>query len=173
MDKTKLAIIILGNRNAGKSITFYELFGRVIRTGYKKIKISKEEVLLFVKNSSFEETDEDINEDVFVRNASFEEYGDEIEDFFDEKDLPRIVLCAVQYNSHGIDTINYFKDHGYYLHINWLNPGFYDGAEYADSLQFESIFSNSGKFLRVSGKAKEDRVIELKKVLANWIIDNR
>ncbi len=124
MNHPKIAVISLGNRNAGKSSTWYTIFRRVIRTGIKQLRINSRAHEVFVKNSSFEETDKEVEGffDVFVRNASFEEYGDEIEDFFDEDDLPNIIFCSVQYTEKGKKTITWFQEHGYYLYIQWLNP---------------------------------------------------
>lgn len=124
MEKAKLAIIILGNRNSGKSSTFYELFKRTIRTGWKRLQIEKDKLPLFIKNSSFEEMGPIINNEVFVRNASFEEWGNEAEEYLDANNLPSIILCAVQYTEKGLRTIEFFKKNGYYLYIQWLNPGY-------------------------------------------------
>lgn len=81
MDNQKLAIIILGNRNSGKSNTFYELFGRRIKTGWKQLQIDDKNLTLFVKNSSFEEMGEVIGKEVFVRNSSFEEREEDADRF--------------------------------------------------------------------------------------------
>lgn len=136
----KLAVIALGNRNAGKSSTWYELFGRVIRSGWKTLQINNEEVRSFVKNSSFEETGQEITENVFVRNASFDEYGDDVEDYFGTDDLYNFVFCSVQYTEKGLRNIQYFKDNGYTLYIQWLNPGYHDrnDAKHIDVLGFEN-----------------------------------
>ena len=168
MDK-KLAIIALGNRNSGKSNTWYEFFGRVIRTGYKKISFNKEETEIFVKNSSFEEMGDDIDEDVFVRNASFEEYGDDADGYFDIDNLPKIVFCSVQYKEKGIETINFFKDHQYYIYIQWLNPGCWDSKSYDDYLNFEESFKDFGEFHIENGKEKKERVLKIKEFIYNWI----
>ena len=165
----KLAIIILGKRNSGKSSTWYTLFDRTIRTGWKKLQIGTTGVALYVKNSSHEEMGSEINEDVFVKNGSFEEMGQEIEEYFDENNLPRILLCAVQYNEHGLRTIQWMLEHGYYLYIQWLNPGYYYTEEYEDYLNFESRFGPHGTFTRHTGKEKEIRVQEIKDFLGEWI----
>lgn len=167
--KKKLAVISLGKRNSGKSSTWYEIFGRVIRTGWKKLSFTKDEITLFVKNSSFEETGTEIDEDIFIRNASFEEYGDEIIDYFSEKKLPNVIFCAVQYVEHGIQTINWFKEHDYYLYIQWLNPGYSDSCEYSDFLEFEKQFGNYGIFIKKTGKEKKLRATEIKEFVFFWI----
>ena len=171
MDNQKLAIIILGNRNSGKSNTFYELFGRTIKTGWKQLQIDGKNLTLFVKNSSFEEMGEVIDKEVFVRNSSFEERKEEADKFFDKVGLPRIVLCAVQYKEKGLDTIEFFKRNGYYIYIQWLNPGFRDNIEYEDFLKFEERFSSSGQFHKVSGKEKTKRVEQIKQFLIGWMLN--
>jgi hypothetical protein len=173
MNSKKLAVLILGNRNSGKSNTFYDFFGRTIRTGYKRFKLEGKELGVFVKNSSFEEMGQTIDDDIFVRNASFEEWGDEAEDYFDLNNLPKLVFCAVQYKEKGLKTIEYFKKQGYYLYIQWLNPGFKDSQEYKDFLKFEENFSKYGEFHKVSGREKFNRVNEIKQFLVDWILKDK
>jgi len=169
-NKQKLVIIALGNKNSGKSNTWYEIFGRVIRTGWKKLVLSKKDLDVFIKNSSFEEMGTKVHEDVFVRNASFEEYGDNVNDVFNaENHIPNLVFCSVQYTEKGIKTISWFKDNGYYLYIQWLNPGYYDKEEYSDSLEFEKKFSEYGIFTKCSGKEKVKRINEIKQFIYKWI----
>lgn len=172
MSETKIAILTLGKPNSGKSNTWYELFNRRIRTGWKKIELSDGEIEVFVKNSSFEETGKEIGMNVFVRNASFEEYGDEVADFFDLEKLPRIVFCSVQYIDKGLRTINWFKENNYYLYIQWINPGYKDSVEYSDYLNFEEAFKGFGEFHKVSGREKINRTLEIRKFLLKWISEN-
>lgn len=168
----KLAIIVLGNQKAGKSNTWYEFFGRKIRTGWKKIKIKEEKAIAFVRNSSFEETGDQISEYVFVRNSSFEERGDDPEGFFDNDILPKIVFCSVQYTEKGIRTIEWFKTKGYFLYIQWLNPGYNDNKTYDDKLGFETKFKAYGQFLKENGKEKENRTQVIKEFVYNWVRDS-
>jgi len=173
MNKKKLAIITLGRPNSGKSSTWYEFFGKVIRTGWKTIYINKQKLEIYVRNSSFEETNDEIGIDIFVRNSSFEEYGDEPETFFDDDNLPEILFCSVQYIKKGICTIQWLVDHGYSLYIQWLNPGFKDATKYDDFLKFEEAFSMHGIFLTESGKEKANRLKKVNDYLAKWIFDNK
>jgi hypothetical protein len=165
MNNRKLAVIALGKRNSGKSNTWYEIFGRTIRTGWKHLNNAK----IYVRNSSYEEAGDEIEDDVFVRNASFEEWGDEAEDYFDKNALPKTIFCSVQYTEKGIRTINWFKDNGYYLYIQWLNPGYYYQEEYSDFLEFENFFGPYGKFTKHSGKEKTGRVGEIIDFLHTWL----
>jgi hypothetical protein len=165
MNDRKLAVVILGKRNSGKSSTWYEMFGRTIRTGWKRLKNTE----VYVRNSSYEEAGDEIEDDVFVRNASFEEWGDEAEDYFDKNALPKIIFCSVQYTEKGIRTINWFKDNGYYLYVQWLNPGYYYKDEYSDFLEFEKKFGSHGKFTKHSGEEKTGRVAEIIEFLRIWL----
>ena len=169
----KVVIIALGKPNSGKSNTWYEIFKRTIRTGWKRLTLLNTELEIFVKNSSFEETKKEINIDVFIRNASFEEYGDEVIDFFDLDNLPKIIFCSVQYTEKGIRTINWFKDNGYYLYIQWLNPGYTHKVAYSDFLSFESKFKEFGEFHKISGKEKINRTTAIKRFLIKWITSNK
>jgi hypothetical protein len=148
--ETKHAIIVLGKPNAGKSTTWYKLFGRVIRSGWKKLNFQNADVPVLVKNSSPEESGIEI--DVFVRNASFEEYGDEIEDYFDLNNLPRIIFCSVQYTDHGKETIDWFVQNNYKIYIQWLNQGYRDSKPYEDYLNFESEYKNKSHFVKFASK---------------------
>ena len=167
----KLAIIVLGKKNSGKSNTWYEIFGRRIKTGWKKLYINKKLIDVFVRNGSFEEMGDEIGQDIFIKNSSFEEDGDEAEDYFDF--YPGIIFCSVQYTDKGIRTINWFKDNGYYLYIQWLNPGYYYEKEQTDFLEFEKTFSSSGVFTKHSGHEKKERVGEILKFLYEWLQKNK
>jgi hypothetical protein len=139
----------------------------------KRLSINKEEIEVLLKNSSFEESGIDIEDylDVLLRNASFEEWGDDVEDYFDESNLPNIVLCSVQYIEKGMHTIQWFKDHGYHLYIQWLNPGFRDEEEYSDTLGFEKEFKAHGEFTKWSGKEKSERVATIRQFLYTWVFN--
>lgn len=165
----KLAVIALGKRNAGKSNTWYEIFGKKIRSGWKKLKLHNRKQYVYLQNASHEEANTEIEETLFVRNASFEEAGDEPENYFDSDNLPKIIFCSVQYVEKGIRTINWFKDNGYYLYIQWINPGFYGGKKYEDHLGFEKEFKPYGDFKKHTGKEKANRAKEIKEFVFDWL----
>jgi len=169
MKKQKLAIIVLGKPNSGKSQTWYEIFSRRIRSGWKKLKLGKTKAEIYEKNSSFEEMKQKINIDIFVRNASFEEYGDNVEDYFKGKKIPDIVFCSVQYIEKGIKTIDWFREQGYYLYIQWLNPGYKHKYASDDELKFKEKFESFGEFHERTGKEIKKRTNEIKNFLINWI----
>lgn len=172
--KQKIAIIALGKRNAGKSNTWYQIFGRKIRSGSKQLTFNGMKFKVEVKNGSFEETEDDIATyfNVFVINGSNEETGKQVEDHLDVDNLPTIVFCSVQYIKEGQKTIDWFRDHGYFLYIQWINPG-YSHSAYADYLEMEKRYSASGIFSQWSGKEKEDRATDILLFLCRWLRKNK
>jgi hypothetical protein len=171
--KRKIAIIALGKPHAGKSTTWYEIFGRTIRSGVKQLDLDGRNLTVRVKNASFEESDDEIETyfAVLVINASNEESGKKIEDYLDVNDLPWIVFCSVQYIKDGLMTIDWFWEHGYYLYIQWINPGYHDERPYDDFLELEKRYGSSGKFKRRSGKEKKERAAAIVEFLRAWVND--
>ncbi len=166
--KQKLAVIVLGQAASGKSRTWFDLFGKRINSGYKSLVLNSKTFDVYLKNTSFEETGQEIDLHVFVKNTSFEESQDEIENYFDENSLPNIIFCSVQYKEHGIKTINWFKDNGYYLYIQWLNPGYTHKKQYDDFRGFKKLFSSYGVFKKVSGKEKINRINDIRMFLIDF-----
>ncbi len=172
MDNAKVVILILGKQNSGKSTTWYEFFERDVRTGWKKFHVLHNKIKFFNSKSSLKENPEAIEVNVFLRNASFEEYKDDISKSKDLAKLPKMVFCSVQYSQEGFKTINWFKENGYYLYIQWLNPGFKDKTAYTDDLNFKKI-GEFGEFHKVSGKEKSNRTSEIQKFVVNWVLKNK
>jgi hypothetical protein len=170
----KIAVIALGKPNAGKSNTWYEIFGRKIRSGVKRLSLDGIDLAVRVKNSSFEETDDEVETyfDIQVINASLEESGKNFEEHLDVDDLPSIVFCSVQYIKEGIQTIDWFLDHGYFLYIQWINPGYQHG-EYADFLKLKERYQSGGVFTKWSGAEKKQRATAILHFLRNWVRENR
>lgn len=149
----KLAVIVLGHSNAGKSSTWYELFGRRIYSGIKQLTLGDVRHSVFVKNTSPEESGKEISILILLRNTSFEENGLEISKYISSLDgLPLTIFCSVQYVDRGLKTLDWFRDNGYYLYIQWLNPGYKDEKEYEDTLAIEELYGKYGEFHKVSGK---------------------
>ena len=173
--KRKIAIVALGKPHAGKSNTWYEIFGRTIRSGVKQLDLNGWNLIVRVKNASFEESDDEIETyfEVLVINASNEESGKEIEDYLDVDDLPLIVFCSVQYIKDGIKTIDWFRDHGYYLYIQWINPGYHDQRPYDDFLKLEKRYQSGGTFTKRSGKEKKERASDIVEFLRRWVDNNK
>ena len=172
--KQKIAVIALGKRDAGKSNTWYEIFGRKIRSGIKRIPLNGSDLTIRVKNGSFEETDDEVETyfDLLLINASREESGKEFEDHLDIDNLPFIVFCSVQYVTAGIQTIDWFRDHGYFLYIQWINPG-YRHPLYDDFLGLEERYKSAGIFTRLSGEEKTKRAAAILNFLQDWVKKNK
>lgn len=150
----KLVVAILGNRNAGKSSTWYELFGEKVRTGQSTRS-------LFLTKSHY-------IEDVFLVNGSPEERDEPIEELIGDQQ-PTVVLCSTQYII-GNKTLQYFIDEGYDLYVQWLNPGFEDPQQYGDALGFVDLLLRSGATVvqRDGSFPTEERVKEIRQFIFGW-----
>jgi hypothetical protein len=103
-----LVITLIGDRNAGKSTTWYSLFGRDVNTG-KALR----ELILF----------DGLITDVFLINGSPQERGMDIKKIM--QGTPRIVLCSIQYAEEAFPTLDHFVENCYRIMALWLNPGHY------------------------------------------------
>lgn len=143
-----LVVAVIGNRNSGKSSTWNELFGRDVRTGTELRKLilnGDEYVEVFLVSGSPEERKKDIETIVPTHN-------------------PRIVLCSIQYQEHGFETIDYFTERGYFLFAHWLNPGYKDATYNEDDLGLipevlakESLLGIRNGQIELSSRVKEIR----------------
>lgn len=155
--KNNLFIGILGNRDAGKSTTWYNLFEDRVKTSnhIRKLKLSETEYI-----------------EVFLINGSPEERGISAEDMIGSL-KPRIVLCAIQYIEEVVYTIEYFKQNDFSMYIQWLNPGKNDQNE---TPQFDNLglinklLTNYNCILSIrNGKDDpDDRVHEIVEYLYGW-----
>lgn len=150
----KLAIAVLGNRNAGKSTTWYQLFDKQVRT-------SSQTRTLYLTSSHY-------ITDVFLANGSPEERDKPVEDIIGELD-PTVVLCSTQYTADN-QTLQYFIDHGYDLYVQWLNPGFSDQAPYADERDLVNQLIRAGATvaMRDGTSSPEERVKEIRQFIFGW-----
>ena len=114
----RLLVGVLGNQRAGKSHTWYTMFERKVKRGKwpRCLELRPEECVK-----------------VFLVNASFEERGEKASDILDNQNC-RIVLCSMQYTKDVRTTLDYFIEHGYFLYIQWLNPGYGSPGEVWDRL---------------------------------------
>jgi hypothetical protein len=143
-----LVVAIIGNRNSGKSSTWNELFRRIVRTG---IELRK----LYLTNNEYVE--------VFLVSGSPEERKKDIEAIVPTYN-PRIVLCSIQYQEHGFETIDYFTERDYFLFAHWLNPGYTDDSSNQDSLELvkrvlakESLLGIRNGQIEIGNRVKEIR----------------
>ncbi|MEA2879658.1 MAG: hypothetical protein QOF14_4854 [Hyphomicrobiales bacterium] len=150
----RLFVGVLGHRKAGKSTTWYELFGHAVRRG----KNARQ--LILIKESAAE---------VFVVSGSFEERGEYADEGLDKQDA-RIVLCSIQYNEEGLNTIDYAFKNGFDVFIQWLNPGYHDETDYFDRLGLvNSVLARGGTFAIRDGKGSlRNRVREIREFIFGW-----
>jgi len=150
----RLIVGVLGNRNAGKSLTWNTLFGRTVKTGRdeRRLWLSETEwVTVFLVSGSPEERQQYVG-DIITAQA------------------PRIVLCSLQYRSDVTETIDYFAERDYQFYIHWLNPGFRDGRQYPDSLELlpDLLQHESLVGIRSGRVDPAERVAELRDLIFGW-----
>lgn len=156
---SKLAVIVLGHRNSGKSTTWNTLFGRTVRTGteIRELELTSELTIpVFVVSGSPEERQ------VYV--------GDIINDV-----NPRIVLCSLQYTEGGRGSIQFFIDNGYQMYVQWLNPGHSDNAVLPDAIGFLPflLYNEAVVSIRDGQREADQRVREIREYLIGWTSSRR
>ena len=156
---SKLAVIVLGHRQSGKSTTWNVLFGRTVRTG------TEIRELALTPDSSIP---------VFLVSGSPEERQLYVGDIISNVN-PRVVLCSLQYAEGGRDSIRFFIDNGYRLFVQWLNPGYSDEGLLPDSLGFLPYLLYNGAVVSVrdGSREPEDRVDEIREYLIGWAAHRR
>lgn len=151
----KLVIVVLGNRNSGKSYTWNSLFGSTVRTGKDERRLyfnDCESVKVFLVSGSPEERDTYVGELITAEK-------------------PSIVLCSAQYTESVRSTFNYFVDKNYFLFVHWLNPGYSDlDTKYFDELGIVSWLQSQDSLigLRSGRVSATPRVNEIKDYLYGW-----
>ena len=155
----KLVVAVLGNRNAGKSLTWNELFGRTVRTG-KDLRLLKlnarEAVEVFLVSGSPEERNEYVGDLVGTSGA-------------------RIVLCSMQYTESVMETLDFFTEQGFLVFLHWLNPGYSDLAAYPDSLGIYAAIQHRHSLTGIrNGQVNPaPRVRELRDFIYGWASSRR
>ena len=152
----KLLIAVLGYSNSGKSTTWNELFGRIVKTGVHEHQLylnSTEYVNVFLVSGSPEERQKYVGDLITVNE-------------------PRIVLCSMQYREDVRQTIEYFVEREYQIYCQWINPGYQDPNEYP---QFDSlgVFNylqglNATVGIRNGKIDAKSRVQEIKEFIYGW-----
>lgn len=151
----KLLIAVVGNRNSGKTTTWKELFGRVVKTGVNLRK-------LYLTETEYVE--------VFLVSGSPEERGINVGDLI-TVERPRIVLCSIQYIESARDTFNYFFENEYSAYTHWLNPGYSDAeCKYFDSLGLVNWLLEKEHFISIKNAkhSPEGRVQKIKEHIYGW-----
>lgn len=83
----------------------------------------------------------------------------------------RIVLCSMQYTQ-DFRTLDYFRDRGFSLYIQWLNPGHMDAetVQYNSGLRDEILSAQSTFSIRDGKIDPKSRVSELREFIYGWAI---
>ena len=151
----RLAVIVLGTRNSGKSTTWNRLFNATVRTG-------KHQRSLYLNRAQYV--------DVFVINASPQEKETQVGDILLDP-LPQIVLCSIQYCDDAKEALRYFLQNGYELFVQWLNPGYSDSGRYDDYLGFTDVLLTKGVTLQQRSGARDlnRRVKEIRQYILGWV----
>lgn len=153
---SRLAVIVLGSRDSGKTMTWNELFGQTVRTGIHSRELEVIRglcVTVFLVSGSAEERSTDI--ETIMRNQT-----------------PQIVLCSIQYVAGAQDTFQYFLDNDYDLVVHWLNPGYSDAGYQPDSIGLFEWLKHQRSLLGVrSGQVvAAARVAELRGIIHGWAV---
>lgn len=150
----RLFVGVLGHQNSGKTYTWATLFGTKVNTGknVRHLTLRPGECV-----------------DVFVVSGSFEERGKYAGDVLGNQKA-RIVLCSMQYVDKVTDTFDYVLDEGFQMHVQWLNPGRKDKAEYPDYLGLANrlLFSGATITQRNGNENANSRVQEIRECIYGW-----
>jgi len=149
-----LLVSVLGNRHAGKTTTWHELFGTTVRTG-------KQERRLYLNSAQWIK--------VFLVSGSAEERNQPIQAVLSGK-LPQIVLCSMQYRTGVTKTYNHFFGSHYEVFVQWLNPGHGEISRYSDRLALGDFLLDKGATIQIRAGHIDprSRVKELRQFLLGW-----
>lgn len=150
----KLAAVVLGNRNSGKSTTWNTLFQRTVKTGryQRELHFNRCEYSW-----------------VFLVSGSPEERETYIADIIADED-PSIILSSLQYGDDVADSFEYFVEEGYQLYVQWLNPGYSDESPCSDSLGLVEQMLAWGATVKMADGSQplEPRVREIRNFIYGW-----
>ncbi len=153
--KDKLAVIVLGERNSGKSLTWNRLFGSTQKTG--------------TRTRDFDLSDNEYVE-LFLISGSPQERGKTIDQIIGRKS-PRLLLCSLQYVDGVKDSIDRLLKRGYSLHVQWLNPGYSADGSVPDHLGLLPylLYRNATVAIRDGKKNPRSRVQEIFDLIFGWV----
>lgn len=156
----RLLVAVVGNRNSGKSYTWNMLFNSLdhpVRTGIyeRPLRLGGDQcVSVFLVSGAPEERETYVGE--IVR-------GD-----------PRIVLCSLQYQNDVFNSFRYFLDHGFFLFVHWLNPGYYDSDVARDCLNLVPYLLEADSLIGIRdarpGVDAASRVEEIRDFIRGWAL---
>lgn len=150
----RLLIGVLGNRNSGKSTTWNTLFGTTVKTGRHPRPLTLR-------------SGECAN--VFVASGSPEERDLYVGDIVGKTDS-RIILCSLQYRKEVNASFDYFIENGFFIYLQWLNPGYSDRGENFDRLGIigQILSVPSVVSMRNGGTDPAARVQEIREFIYGW-----
>lgn len=150
----RLLVGALGNRDAGKTHTWNTLFNKTVRRGKtpRRLELWPGECV-----------------EVFLVSGSFEERREYAAEILDNQDC-RIVLCSMQYTKDVRKTLDYLVNQGFFLYIQWLNPGYKDSGEVWDRLGLvnEVLSVSSVCSIRDGKRNAAARVQEMREFIYGW-----
>jgi hypothetical protein len=153
MPYPRLAVGVLGLRNAGKSHTWNTLFGRTVRTGNHRLHLRPGEYV-----------------ETFLISGSPQEQRKDIKDIL-KNQRHKIVLCSMQYIEGVQRTLDYFASNHFFLYLQWLNPARkrYDVRGFDDlGLTSRVLAARSLLSMRNGHKHAGSRVQELREFIYGW-----
>jgi hypothetical protein len=152
----RLLVGVLGNRNSGKSTTWNTLFGATVRTG-------RHSRTLTLRPAECVE--------VFLASGSPEERALYVGDIIGDN-TARIVLCSLQYIKGVTTSFDYFIENGFFIFLQWLNPGYSDIGENFDRLGIvDQILSvPSVVSIRNGQDNPAARVQEIREFIYGWAL---
>jgi hypothetical protein len=177
----RLFVAVIGERNAGKSTTWNELFGRTVNTGKNARSLNAyaaNTVDVRLISGSNEEKRRNLadvlaNElDVFVISGSNEEKKRYAQEVLENVDC-RIVLCSVQYVEEAFErTWDYIFSEGFSIYAQWLNPG-HHGSETWDRLGLVNRLLANNAVVSIRDGRDDDqklpaRVEEIRQYIHGW-----
>lgn len=151
---SRIAVIVLGHRNSGKSRTWNELFGRTVRTGEELRNL---------------QLTPGVSIPVFLVSGSPQERRVAVQDILSDA-TPRIVLCSLQYAESARESVQFFIENDYRLFVQWLNPGHEDASVLPDSLGFMPFLLYHGAVVSIRDGRRDPagRVKEIREYLMGW-----
>jgi hypothetical protein len=112
--------------------------------------------------------------EIYLVSGSFEERGEYAGDILTNQSAA-IVLCSIQYTTEVSCTLEYIKDNGFDVFIQWLNPGFSDPTPYFDRLGLTSqILADGGTLSMRNGKISTGaRIQEIQEFIYGWAVSRK
>ena len=152
----KLAVIVLGQPDSGKSTTWYKLFGggpgRIIQKSRNKhLKLSSGEFIHVILITRSPEEDRNFWDDL-------------------KSGAQPIILCSLQYSHEARRVLNYLIGEEFQLYVQRINPGYGSRDAEVDHLRIWTLVrSADGMFLEEDGNKLSARVEKIREFISKWV----